>query len=76
MSKKILVILAHDDTRNSRVNKRFAKELESIENVEIIAGNENDTQIVYNLNGQVVNGNLNSLQKGIYIKNGKKFMVK
>lgn len=51
-------------------------EVTGIENVEIIAGNENDTQIVYNLNGQVVNGNLNSLQKGIYIKNGKKFMVK
>lgn len=51
-------------------------EVTGIENVEIIAGNENDTQIVYNLNGQVVNGNLNSLQKGVYIKNGKKFMVK
>ena len=52
------------------------EDVTGIENVEIIAGNENDTQIVYNLNGQVVNGNLNSLQKGIYIKNGKKFMVK
>ena len=51
-------------------------EVTGIENLEIIAGNENDTQIVYNLNGQVVNGNLNSLQKGVYIKNGKKFMVK
>ena len=51
-------------------------EVTGIENVEIIAGNENDTQIVYNVNGQVVNGNLNSLQKGVYIKNGKKFMVK
>lgn len=35
MSKKILIILAHDDTKNSRVNKRFAKELEGLENVEI-----------------------------------------
>lgn len=52
------------------------EDVTGIENVEIIAGNENDTQIVYNLNGQVVNGNLNSLQKGVYIKNGKKFMVK
>lgn len=51
-------------------------EVTGIENVEIIAGNENDTQIVYNLNGQVVNGNLNCLQKGVYIMNGKKFMVK
>lgn len=52
------------------------EDVTGIENVEIIAGNENDTQIVYNLNGQVVNGNLNNLQKGVYIKNGKKFMVK
>ena len=52
------------------------EDVTAIENVEIIAGNENDTQIVYNLNGQVVNGNLNNLQKGVYIKNGKKFMVK
>ncbi|WP_072679393.1 NAD(P)H-dependent oxidoreductase [Arcobacter sp. LA11] len=35
MSKKILVILAHDDMKISRVNKRFIKELESCENVEI-----------------------------------------
>lgn len=52
------------------------EDVTGIENVEIFAGNENDTQIVYNLNGQVVNGNLNNLQKGVYIKNGKKFMVK
>ena len=52
------------------------EDVTGIENIEIIAGNENDTQIVYNLNGQVVNGNLNNLQKGVYIKNGKKFMVK
>lgn len=52
------------------------EDVTGIENVEIIAGNENNTQIVYNLNGQVVNGNLNNLQKGVYIKNGKKFMVK
>ena len=52
------------------------EDVTGIENVEIIAGNENDTQIVYNLNGRVVNGNLNNLQKGVYIKNGKKFMVK
>jgi glutathione-regulated potassium-efflux system ancillary protein KefG len=35
MSKRILVILAHDDTRNSRVNKKFALELDNDENVEI-----------------------------------------
>ena len=49
-----------------------------IEEVVIIAGEGNDSQIVYNLNGQVVNmsGNLDGLQKGVYIKNGKKYMVK
>ena len=35
MSKNILVILAHDDMNNSRVNKRFAQELESCDNVEV-----------------------------------------
>lgn len=35
MDKRILVILAHDDMRNSRVNKRLIKELEGIENIEI-----------------------------------------
>lgn len=35
MSKKILVILAHDDTKNSRVNKRFALEFEGNEDVEV-----------------------------------------
>ncbi len=35
MSKKVLVILAHDDMNISRVNKRFAQELESCDNVEV-----------------------------------------
>jgi putative NADPH-quinone reductase len=35
MSKKILVIQAHDDMNNSRVNKRFSKEIEGCENIEI-----------------------------------------
>lgn len=35
MSKKVLVILAHDDMKISRVNKRFAQELESCDNVEV-----------------------------------------
>ncbi len=35
MSKKVLVILAHDDMKISRVNKRFVQELESCDNVEI-----------------------------------------
>ena len=41
----------------------------------IVMGNSNATDnAVYNLQGQRVNGN--SLAKGIYIKNGKKFAVK
>lgn len=35
MSKKVLVIQAHDDMNNSRVNKRFSKEIEGLGNVEI-----------------------------------------
>lgn len=41
----------------------------------IVMGNSNATDnAIYNLQGQRVNGN--SLAKGIYIKNGKKFAVK
>ena len=41
----------------------------------IVMGNNNATDnAIYNLQGQRVNGN--SLTKGIYIKNGKKFAVK
>ena len=41
----------------------------------IVMGNSNATDnAIYNLQGQRVNGN--SLPKGIYIKNGKKFAVK
>ncbi len=35
MSKNILVIQAHDDMKKSRVNKRFSKEIETLDNVEI-----------------------------------------
>lgn len=53
-------------------------ETTGINNVVIIAGDGEDSEIVYNLNGQVINnnGNLDGLQKGVYIKNGKKYMVK
>jgi glutathione-regulated potassium-efflux system ancillary protein KefG len=43
MSKKVLVILAHDDMKISRVNKRFAQELELCENVEV-----RDIKTLYN----------------------------
>lgn len=53
-------------------------EATGVDNFVIIAGEAKDAQIVYNLNGQIVNnnGNLDGLQKGVYIKNGKKYMVK
>ena len=45
------------------------------EEITIIAGEGDNTQRVYNLNGQMIGGN-NAKPKGIYIKGGKKFMVK
>lgn len=53
-------------------------ETTGVNNFVIIAGEAKDAQVVYNLNGQIVNnnGNLDVLQKGVYIKNGKKYMVK
>lgn len=45
------------------------------EEITIIAGEGNNAQRVYNLNGQMIGGN-NAKPKGIYIKGGKKFMVK
>ena len=48
-----------------------------VEHIEIVAG-ENAEAIVYSLDGQVVNrnGETNHLPNGIYVKNGKKFVVK
>lgn len=48
-----------------------------VEHIEIVAG-ENAEAIVYSLDGQVVNrnGETNHLPNGIYVKNGKKFIVK
>lgn len=45
------------------------------EEITIIAGEGDNAQRVYNLNGQMIGGN-NAKPKGIYIKGGKKFMVK
>ncbi len=45
------------------------------EEITIIAGEGDNAQRVYNLNGQMIGGN-NVKPKGIYIKGGKKFMVK
>ena len=58
-----------DDELNSN-------ETTSVDQVIIVAGN--DDQAIYNLSGQLVskNGNLDGLQKGVYVKGGKKFIVK
>ncbi len=45
-------------------------------NYEIICGSENAPEAIYNLNGQSVGNDESKLTKGIYIKNGKKFIVK
>lgn len=69
-------------TASKKINEQsfFGTEGETtgIDNVVIIAGDGNNSEVVYNLNGQVVNnkGNMDGLQKGIYIMNGKKYMVK
>ena len=48
----------------------------SIDKVEIVAGE--DSQEIYNISGQLVstNGTFAGLPKGIYVKGGKKFIVK
>lgn len=48
----------------------------SIDKVEIVAGE--DSQEIYNISGQLVstNGTFVGLPKGIYVKGGKKFIVK
>ena len=48
-----------------------------VEKITIVAGEENNAA-VYSLNGQLVsrNGETSNLPKGVYIKNGKKFIVK
>ena len=48
----------------------------SIDKVEIVAGE--DSQEIYNISGQLVssNGTFAGLPKGIYVKGGKKFVVK
>lgn len=54
----------------------YSNETTSVDQVVIVAGDDN--QAIYNLSGQLVskNGNLDGLQKGVYVKGGKKFIVK
>lgn len=52
-------------------------ETTGVEQITIIAGNGEQSEVVYNLNGQPVSsGSLSGLAKGIYIQGGKKFVVK
>lgn len=48
-------------------------EATGVKNIEIVCGNNNDNK-VYNLKGQLVNGNLENLPSGVYIVNGKKYI--
>lgn len=50
------------------------EEATALQNVTIIAGEGEDAEVVYNLNGQIINPN--ALRNGIYVKNGKKVLVK
>lgn len=52
-------------------------EATGVEKVTIIAGEDTISNVVYNLNGQIVSNNgLRGLSKGIYIMNGKKYTVR
>lgn len=48
-------------------------EATGVKNIEIVCGNNNDNK-VYNLKGQLVNGNLENLPSGVYVVNGKKYI--
>ncbi|MCH4148018.1 MAG: hypothetical protein LKF33_06285 [Prevotella sp.] len=63
-----------------QLNSIFGEDADvtGIDKIEIIAGNENKVVGVYNLNGQKVSStnSLEGLAKGLYIVNGKKYIVK
>lgn len=65
-AKQFSIFGEFDDVYNDTVT--------ALDHVTIIAGEGKNAQVVYNLNGQIVNGN--NLSRGIYIQNGKKFIVK
>ncbi len=52
---------------------RFS-DLTGISNLDDVASTDTDNAAVYDLNGRRMTGT--QLQKGIYVKNGKKFIVK
>jgi len=62
-SAKIIMIFDEDDTETT-----------GIESVETTTANTVNDDAIYNINGQRVNAS--NLSKGLYIKNGKKFIVK
>lgn len=47
-----------------------------VNGIEIMMGEDAENGKIYNLNGQYVGNSLNNLKKGVYIRNGKKVMVK
>ena len=80
-----MISVSKDDSFPSAANGKITNmqfgtgETDAIETVHM--GNKTVTFVsgrVYNLNGQVVgeNGNIDHLGKGIYVVNGKKFVVK
>ncbi|MCQ2255823.1 MAG: leucine-rich repeat domain-containing protein [Bacteroidaceae bacterium] len=63
-------------TSNAKLFSFFGDEagVTAIENVTIVCGNDVVDNKVYTVGGQLINGN--KLPAGLYIKNGKKFIVK
>ncbi len=61
----------------SRFGEEFDNEVTAIDDVVIVAGESKDT-LVYSLDGKLVNtkGSLSGLSKGVYVKGGKKYIVK
>lgn len=52
-------------------------ETTGVESIEIVAGENHDkSTLVYNINGQLASNRAEGLHKGVYIQNGKKFVVK
>lgn len=52
-------------------------ETTGVESIEIVAGENHDkSTLVYNVNGQLASKRAEGLHKGVYIQNGKKFVVK
>ncbi len=60
-------------SKGSNAKICFDGEITGIDNISV---DDNESVKVYNLNGQFVGDNLESLPKGVYVANGKKVIIK